>query len=319
MSKDTYQGLVNRMKGKDTTESWDVVVSYDENKINELLQIHPISLIQNIKSARGTAEKDSDTSDDDEPTTVNYDFDLKLGNSKLKFKSLETASLTSTLSGTYKKEGDTKTRNIPDGYRLKLTVDLANMSGSHNNNNTNTQFVPDSSSSQYGTVGPSYTVNIGDGSNAARGICLVFKEASPDITFAGSGRKLSRIHAAALTDAIENIMKKQTGHKHFIAGVNSYTSVADMIVLKPRTFAFSIVPGDEQNSLPGTLMMWIGVEGGKGNGRRPNKQDLLSFRPDKAANPIPTGSSASIIFSHDLMANSFFKVGLCISVVQPGY
>ncbi|KAE8132836.1 hypothetical protein BDV38DRAFT_287432 [Aspergillus pseudotamarii] len=56
--------------------------------------------------------------------------------------------------------------------------------------------------------------------------------------------------------------------------------------------------------------MWIGVEGGKNNGKRQSKQDMFTFRPDTNANPIPQGSSASIIFSHDLIVNKFFRPSL---------
>ncbi|KAJ5517060.1 hypothetical protein N7527_008620 [Penicillium freii] len=110
--------------------------------------------------------------------------------------------------------------------------------------------------------------------------------------------------------ALHNALKAVFFEKvtdHFISGVNRKGDDSGTNVLKPRSFCFTVIPGDSK--IPGFLTMWIGVEGGSNNGKKSSGQNQLFFAPDgeNATSPIPDKCSASIIFSHDIIASQFFE------------
>lgn len=71
--KDSFKDLVKKMDAKDTTHQWDVLVSYDEDKVNELLQANPISIVENFPVFTGSALAENE---DDEMEERKYEFAL---------------------------------------------------------------------------------------------------------------------------------------------------------------------------------------------------------------------------------------------------
>lgn len=101
----------------------------------------------------------------------------------------------------------------------------------------------------------------------------------------------------------------QFNYEYLITEVTRYDLESDAEALKLTSFCFSVIPTDEINKRPGTIMMRISVDGG--SGQMPSGQTSLEFTPcDVSQNPIPAGCTASVIFRHDMMANKIFKVGL---------
>lgn len=211
------------------------------------------------------------------------------------------------LRGTYKQVAprSREAKPVPDGYQLAIDVDLFNVAGTLDNK------IPKSSPSKLERVRTNYVVGLGEDPDATRNICLSFENAKGTI-LGGPAEKKKKLTAAvseALRDGLETALRRDI-KDHFITGVTRRVNDPNLIVLQPTSFCFSVIPR-EPNNVPGTLLMWIGVRGGPENGKKPSGQTILSFEPDgKAACPIPESCSASIIFSHDLMARAFFAVSI---------
>lgn len=120
----------------------------------------------------------------------------------------------------------------------------------------------------------------------------------------------------ALLDGLNDYLK-HFEYEHCITAVKKYTPDPSMIVLQPTSFCLTCTPGGTDGKECGTVGMWISVTGSSG---QKSGRTSIEFRPDtKTANPIPVGCSASIIFSHDLMARKFFMVGFLPGIyLYPG-
>ncbi|PIG86245.1 hypothetical protein AARAC_004691 [Aspergillus arachidicola] len=128
--------LVNRMKGNQTTNRWDVVVSYDEDKTNELLQADstkPEGILQI------------------EPFTKEVDFWIIF-----------------RTTGKGKEE-------IAAGTQLRLIVSLFNCAGQRIESNGGTTFVPDSKNGFIEGATKDYNIPLDPGNGRGNGICLVFR------------------------------------------------------------------------------------------------------------------------------------------------
>ncbi|GAB1208470.1 hypothetical protein APSETT445_007220 [Aspergillus pseudonomiae] len=103
---------------------------------------------------------------------------------------------------------------------------------------------------------------------------------------------------------------KKLDFQYFLAGVTNQVEALSgpqgtVTTLKPKSFCFTLIPSGEST---GALIIWIGVEGGHGNGSQQSGKTSLTFHPsDFDRCPIPSDSTASIIFQHDLIANQFLK------------
>lgn len=112
-----------------------------------------------------------------------------------------------------------------------------------------------------------------------------------------------------VSKTIKGIFAAQTSRKLYLAAIKANaatTPVNHAEVLKPQAFCFSVVPGD--TGADSTLCIWVTVENGihKYTG---GEKKVLSFSPDnKALNPIPSGSTASIIFRYELIMEHLIKV-----------
>lgn len=308
MMKETFQNLVKRMKGMDTIHGWDVLVTYDVDKINKLLKVNKIEALEDLSNFGGDCEIE-DENGNKSPRT--YDFNVVLETPILEFQSVfGKAKLTADLKGTYQAVAPTlgKKSSIKDGLKLQFEVDLANVKGTYSQTNGKTTFSKDTSSAEFQSVPVNYVVELPKIKDSARGICLSFNDAKPTI-LGSSTAKLSANVNEAFFDGLKKKAQASSYSEHFIAGVTPYMADPAMVVLQPVSFCFSVQQEDVQKKLPGALLMWIAVKGGYNNGKRESGTTELRFEPDgNAASPIPDGSSASIIFAHDLMANAFFKV-----------
>ena len=60
MEKPTFESLVDQMKRKDTTRQWDVLVSYDEDKVSGLLKASQLTELEKWPEFAGTAVNEDD-------------------------------------------------------------------------------------------------------------------------------------------------------------------------------------------------------------------------------------------------------------------
>lgn len=318
MKKLAFEKLVERMTAHDTTHGWDVLVSFDEDKVNQLLKANPISPLESFPKFNGTARVDGN---DDQPEDRTYEFKLSLMNPVLQFQSAYgKAKLSANITGTFQQISprNMHPKDFPDGYQLQFDVDLKNVKGTYSETDNHTIFYPDKSDDQFKSVTTNYVVKLSPEKSSARGICLTFEDAKG--TLIGNPPKDKELTAGvkmALHDGLSPAIKALP-QEHFITGVTQYMADQKMIVLQPTWFCFTVQPADVPNKLPGALLMWIAVQGGHDHGKQQGGATELHFEPDSdSASPIPDQCSASIIFSHNIMANAFFVVSiLCLTAAE---
>ncbi|KAK6544733.1 hypothetical protein TWF694_001418 [Orbilia ellipsospora] len=298
-----FSDLVNEMKGKETTNGWDMLVSYNVQQINDLLKVRAEKLPGVLNIGKIVTQYQDPFADDDEEdeATVAMVFELKLSTPTLQFNDGQgQVTLHFPMEGTTKK-GDSSPKAIKPGHSLQIVTNLTNVSGTLTDtaNPHLADFTPDSNA----TKTPSKHVVILDpGLTKAQGICIDFSSIKPGtLTVLDPKGKESRLANTIKTELTNHFMETG-GLRYYIAGIsNSYQSQQGSEFLKPSAFCFSVIPAADAGQ--GTLCMWIDVKDGGGNGDRPTGPTSLTFHPDKQdVHPIPEGSTASIIFSYRLMA-----------------
>ncbi|KAE8365761.1 hypothetical protein BDV27DRAFT_156643 [Aspergillus caelatus] len=292
--------LVDLMKGNQTTNKWDVVVSYDEDKINDLLQADSTKLEDILQIEPFTKEVDFWI------IVAEGTFDLQLKNPRLQFLAGTTqVALVCELTGTYEFPTVGKPKeDIPAGTQLQLIVSLFNCAGQRIESNGRTTFVPDAKNGIIEGTPKDYTIQLDPKNGRGNGLCLVFRNVEAKVISTDTTMKtLSAPIERGITDHFADAKQIY----YYLTGVSKYTPSSANQVLEPVAFNFSITPPDNDKRIPGVLTTWISVKGGEGGGQKPSGQSPLYFRPGGDVQcPIPKGSSASVIISSYTMANCFF-------------
>jgi hypothetical protein len=155
---------------------------------------------------------------------------------------------------------------------------------------------------------------IEEGNNAALGICINFSQLLSVVVEndAQGGNTADQL------DSITELMKAKierrfmdSGFQYCLAGVNNKALAGPgySIVLRPARFSFSVVYGDNNTS---AVCMGILLDDNQNAGPTPPP---IQFAPnDKPVNPIPTGRTASVIFSHRVMVSTFIMVSYSIYI-----
>jgi len=210
-----------------------------------------------------------------------------------------------TSSTTY--NGQVTAAPLPDGLRLVCTTALVNVAGYTPDNSTT--FVPDPSKP---IAGANHIVILDPGATELHNICIDFSKPNCKVVNASgpasSNDMLAAYNSLLLSD-IEQHFSEAGGLKYYLAGISNVYNPSDVTsdVLRPTRFCFTSVLGDSTKNIPGALSIWIAVQGGNGNNTSGTTE--VSFAPDSVdVHPLPLDSSASVIFSHDLIANQCFKV-----------
>ncbi|KAL2063763.1 hypothetical protein VTL71DRAFT_5568 [Oculimacula yallundae] len=283
--------LVEQMKGKNTLNGWDVLVSYNEKQINDLLKVRTETVGTLSKMAFQTEEE----------MLGKVDWAVELSNPKLSFIGtqgrvrllFDLAALGTPESG--------KAWSCKPGFAVKMETDLMNVRGSLSDTSkpASAEFVAAPDASQT-AVRSNSVVQM----TVPHGVCLDFDKAL-DVQVVSTKEPAEAVPfmAVLLNQRLREEIAKE-GYKYYVAGLNNmYTPAAGATtVLTPKTFCFTTMAGNESTQTPGTLSMWIGLEGGEA-GQRPSGQTSMTFHPaDNDVSPIPRDSSASVIFSHGVMA-----------------
>lgn len=123
--------FVNRLKGASTTNDWDVVVSYDEKKITDLLEDlwEEKKTFGNLK-LNVPVTRDIFVINRPRSVTLNVHFDLTFSNPRLQFHPTQSgrAILSLILGGNHQAENSDTTYGLPKGYyQLDVNVPIAAM------------------------------------------------------------------------------------------------------------------------------------------------------------------------------------------------
>ncbi|OJJ43182.1 hypothetical protein ASPZODRAFT_2118013 [Penicilliopsis zonata CBS 506.65] len=144
--------------------------------------------------------------------------------------------------------------------------------------------------------------------STGRGVCIDFRKCKANITDGSPDGKIPEGDLArlmALKPYLEVHFAQAAGLKYCLAAINNHFEPDDSAseVLQPTEFCFTVIPG--------VLMMWVGLKGGRETGSRGSGQTSLIFAPNSTSlSPIPSGRTASIIFSQNTMTNLFLKPAL---------
>ncbi|KAG7420974.1 hypothetical protein Forpe1208_v000090 [Fusarium oxysporum f. sp. rapae] len=294
-----FKKLVQEMIGKDTLNGWDMVVSYNESKLNELLQ-------KRAESMKGHSDIDpfpiKIQSNPFDPNSVNeYMVELKLSHPKMRFTEGTDAALELTfqLSGKFTDEKTKVSRDLEPGLMLKTSSSLVVVQGTTSGGLEDLTPTPDKkplSAKQVSLLEP----------GTVHGVCIDLRGAKVDIVQDETGGK-EKIDPALLDSYTVHLgpyialeFKHSLGLRYLIAGMNT-TQPDTSINLRPTSFCFSSVGGKSP-----ALLMWIGVSGGRDDGNPGSAS--VSFHPESFdRSPIPEESSSSVVLSHDLMASHFIK------------
>ncbi|PLN82659.1 hypothetical protein BDW42DRAFT_192863 [Aspergillus taichungensis] len=304
MKRLDYPDLVDLMKGRDTTRKWDVMVSYDEDKLNSLLRADSTKLKDVLTIPPFKREIQDNWGRSEEVL-----FIMSLANPNLQFLSGDhnRVALKCQMTGHYESVGKTPKVEMPfpEGTSLELHVSLLNCAGQRVPDEKGVRFLLDTENGIPQGYPKDYTITLDPGNGRGNGLCLVFHDTTATIT------SENVIVGFGARKGIENHFHNDgKALYYYLTGVSRYTPDAKNRVLEPVAFNFGISCGEKNQH--GVLTTWISVKGGAGGGERPSGQEPLTFKPDDKTTqwPIPNGSSASIIISSYAMVELFFKPNL---------
>ncbi|OIW32925.1 hypothetical protein CONLIGDRAFT_666337 [Coniochaeta ligniaria NRRL 30616] len=299
--------LIAAMKGFDTLNGWDVLVSYRQDALNKmLLDIMADTALMTIPewdvSPKGSIKI--------------YRVALTLANPVLQFKGSDgRVELFFDLAGSYqdKKEGS-EAEKIPEHTQLVVSTRLVHVRGSIVGEGTvSSHFTPDEGASGHGHE--KITI-MKPGQKQAASVAIDLQHVEVRCRAAPGKPELSEEQTKFLKGlvavGINRHFREAAGLTFYLGCVSSTPATSpNSIVLHPRAFCFSTVPASSDQSDDGALCLWIAVQDGNGNYAVPTEDKPLSLTiSGMSYNPIPSGKTASVIFAHDLMANLFLLPAL---------
>ncbi|KAF3903711.1 hypothetical protein AA313_de0209145 [Arthrobotrys entomopaga] len=303
-----YSELITAMNGEETTNKWDILVSYNEDIINKLLD-------ERANANPGITDvpqfsQDVNTGTTKYPDWKTFVYDINLKAPKIKFGAKGQVSVSFPMSGSFydKRYGPNDPEEIPNGVLLFLRPKLSSIQGTWSKDGWTPSDNPDPKPTDYVTI-------FEPGDVEARNVCLDFGSiAEIDISIIAEdpdNKDVAEFLDTTARKALLTHFKDTAGYQLYLAGVtNSFEPDEESsTVLRPTAFAITTIDGTSTS--PSTICFWIAVEGGANNGKRPSGEGSFTFHPHQEDMcPIPKGSTASIIFSYNLMMDRFFRDGL---------
>lgn len=302
--------LAEQMQGENSIHDYDVLVSYNQAELNKIL----LQRAEEVGTPTSEGLKWSENTKDDFDEEFTNTVEVILGKPSLQILDHEgnitfSTPFTGSNAITRKRDGKTKTTKF-ENVKVVITSSLAAIQGT---TNAAGKFTPKSSPepSRAGAVKV-----IEPGKDVSLGICIDFPSLlSVDINNDGQGG-----NTADQLDRLTNLVKakierrfKEAGFQYCLAGLNNETPKdrGSSIVLQPARFTFSVVHGDINTS---AVCMGVLLQDNPNAGDNPPS---IQFAPNgKVVNPIPTGRTASVIFSHRVMASLFIVPGLSKAVTN---
>jgi hypothetical protein len=300
-----FPELSKKMKGLNTTEGYDILISYTEEKINQLLRERSEKLksILEFGPIPGSFKFGG--------TELAFDLYMSLGHPLLQFDD-ELGNITLTFEiqkGYYEaKPGGTKT-NLTPGLELSFKTILVNATGTVDSSQSKDGFA--------GSVKPAMAnepvILNPDEKNVSQGVCISFAKASVDLLGTDDASRKAVEENAFILGSLKKYFQQNAELKYFIAGVsNQYHPDSGSQFLQPRSFCFNTLKGKTKED-ESVLCMWISVKEGTNRDDSSNQEDRGTFY-DKGSIPIPKGRSCSMIMNNDLLVKQFLLVQLTPSI-----
>lgn len=302
---DGPDGLVSLMNGRDTLSGWDVLVSYSGVQLNALLAERAAALKLNSPLTWEAVSSDPLGIVDDRILV----FTAQLLTPTLQFiDTSNNVTLTFGLAGSYtaKDMPEFPAVQLPSGLTCELQTSLVNVAGQWNDKG----WTPAPGTTTDEAHAHDFVSILEPGASATRGICVDLTKCTMKLgQVAGSGiQSKTLIPLKPLLQSFIEDHFTSHGWQLCLAAVSNNYNVDDKTsqVLQPTQMCFTISGG--------VLLIWIGLKGGPNTGVSVGALTGLVFSPNsQVVSPIPEGSTASIIFSHNTMVNMFLKPALLAS------
>jgi hypothetical protein len=247
-------------------------------------------------------------------------FDLTLSSPKLRFSgSNGRVQLTFDLTGSFAK-GEMKKNLGGNEYRVKIAASLSNVRGSLDDPSSKTADFEPASDAEKTKTPPNYVTLMPMQGNSAQGVCIDFQD--PDlgveIAWADPSKKLGVPDIFyTVGERLKTHLRDAVGLKYYIAGMsNVYDAGTGSKLLQPRKFCFSCTAGSAQDGSDGTLSIWVILDkGNKDQAQESSGKTSLTFHPgDADVHPIPTESTATVIFSHRVIGDYLRVCSILLSI-----
>ncbi|GIC84194.1 uncharacterized protein Aud_000008 [Aspergillus udagawae] len=301
---DFHKALIDT--NKSTTDKWDVVVSYSQDKLQPLLTKYWSEVIGDTSV---TVVHSTGHSSYDRATT----YKLNLGPPQFEFDkkivdggSISMARITWPFTGTAHTKLNTgvdvgeKTLTAEDGFSTTVTTPIHAISSGDDDKQA--KFHPSHNVPvEYTNIlqTSNHMIEFTDGTTSSYHVILQFASAE-DTTWKVNVKNTSSDSAEDLQDSAADIglelnnQEKVKGFQFTLGEVKNTPNPADY-VLTPQAFKFSADKG--------ILSIFIHVKGGDGKGAKEAPQFQLTH--DSLIAPMPDGYDASIIISRRLIRDKY--------------
>lgn len=295
-----FPALVEKMKGSNTTEGYDVLVSYSEEKINQLLRSRSEELksILEIGPLRSSFKVFKTTYDVDIYMSLDHpllQFEDDRGNIVLKYNIKKGHCV------------DVKTEEIevvPPGVVLSFDTIFTNATGTVESIQSKDGFA---GSAKTASANEPVIINP-DEKNVSQGVCITFEKASPEFIGTTDESKDFAKNNVVLLGALRNYFQQHAELKYYVAGVsNQHHPQLGSHSLQPRSFCFSTLKGETKDD-KSALCMWISVKEGTNKSQSSKTDFKKGVFYDKGSIPIPRGRTCSLIVGKDLLVQQFLMV-----------
>ncbi|PKY03297.1 hypothetical protein P168DRAFT_305598 [Aspergillus campestris IBT 28561] len=287
-----YLELVEQMKGRQTINGYDVLVSYSQEKINQLLQARSESLTSIL--GLGPLDVDGKITG---VGPVHLSVSMKLDHPRLQFVD-EYGNITLAfriLSGSITNKDTKNTDYLTDDLVLSFNTTLVNVTGTVEGDFANP-------GAKTAPVNEPVILNP-DQKNVSQGVCVTFEKSSLDIT---STTGQDRLDLAVVKSGLQKYFKEHAELKYYVAGVsNQYQPESGSHLLRPHAFSFATIKGNTEAETS-ALCMRIHVAQGTGG------SDDSAWTPFGADGllPMPRGSDCSMIIKSDVFVDQLILPSL---------
>ncbi|KAK3384674.1 hypothetical protein B0T24DRAFT_689968 [Lasiosphaeria ovina] len=316
-----YNSLEQAMRGQSTLEGFDVLVSYSETQLNNLLKT---ATAADTTSSISVPEFQTSVAGQwPQPALTVYKIDLELTKPNFAFAGPTNSAevvLSFVLGGNvFVQNADGKTwsapTTMPPGLTLSITSQLAAVTGTVDPTAPGSRFVPV----------PPTTASNGTGVSLAAsdttGAIVIYipkeKGSGGTVSITGDGTVdpgTTLFLQSLIKGNMEDYFASQPWN-YYLAQVNNAApeNSGGKYELQPTSFGFSVSAGNG-STIDNAICMWITVQGGSGRAvLLPGEPCNANFSvQNEPTMPIPTGngSTASIIFGHDLIESLLFETAL---------
>lgn len=326
MARLSTTDLTDKMKATSLLHNWDVLVAYEQDGLNALLKEEH----ERLASVAATLTFDTEfegemptnmleslcltvhwadfRNPDNPKDTINWT--LKLAAPDLELTGTDcSVEINFKMGGTFRFKSVGKDRDVTAGLSIRCRTTLINVLGQVDWKDTAAATSTPAATSSSTDKPVLFDDKVAQGGHTILDLTQDPSRLVIDIINA-DGKALVEYDEA--TRRIRNYFKEK-GVKYHI-GTISNQSNANTVIAKPQSFVMTAVVGSKTANPPekSSVLFWINVVGSDDHGKtNTDKNDPLIFSVPKVSgqvSPIPTGKTASIVFSQHFIYTKFVKV-----------